>query len=494
MQGALPPGWVWTTLGAVANTTSGGTPSRKQDEYYGGDIPWIKSGELRDGLINEAEEFITQAGLDSSNAKLIPAGTTLVALYGATVGRTGILNIDAATNQAICAVFPINRSFDAKYMRYWLQYQRPVLVAKSSGGAQPNISQGIVRAHPFPLAPHNEQRRIVAKIEELLTRLDAGVAALKRAQANLKRYKASVLKAACEGKLVPTEAELARAEGRTYEPADELLKHILAERCSKWEADLRAKGKDPSKVKYIEPQPPDTSGLPELPEGWCWASADQLISSIRSGSNAVPQDIPTTYPILRSSSVRSGQIDYADIRYVQAQDSTNRANFLQKDNLLFTRLSGSIDYVGNCALVKFARAANIQYPDRIFCATLADSSLGMFMETWFMTPSVRKKMTASAKSTAGHQRISMGAVTEQAIPIPPFAEQRRIDASTERRLSVISEVEVAIATNIVRAERLRQSILRRAFSGKLVPQDPSDEPASALLERIKPDRIPQSKL
>jgi type I restriction enzyme S subunit len=100
-------------------------------------------------------------------------------------------------------------------------------------------------------------------------------------------------------------------------------------------------------------------------------------------------------------------------------------------------------------------------------------------------------MTASAKSTAGHQRISMGAVTEQAIPIPPFAEQRRIDASTERRLSVISEVEVAIATNIVRAERLRQSILRRAFSGKLVSQDPSDEPAGALLERIRNTSAPQ---
>src|SRR6266498_1038405 len=103
----LPSSWIWTTIGAIATTTSGGTPSRQHSEYYGGTIPWVKSGELKDGLITMAEETISDIGLNKSNAKLFPAGTTLVALYGATVGRTGILGIDAATNQAVCAIFPI---------------------------------------------------------------------------------------------------------------------------------------------------------------------------------------------------------------------------------------------------------------------------------------------------------------------------------------------------------------------------------------------------
>src|SRR5262249_38956345 len=137
-----------------------------------------------------------------------------------------------------------------------------------------------------------EQDRIVAEIEKELTRLDDAVAALKRARANLKRYRTSVLKAACEGRLVPTEAELARKEGRDYEPASELLKFILAQRCAKWEAaqlqKLVAAGKQPNndewKNKYKEPEPPDVADITRIPEGWAVTSMDQLTTSITSGS------------------------------------------------------------------------------------------------------------------------------------------------------------------------------------------------------------------
>ena len=118
---------------------------------------------------------------------------------------------------------------------------------------------------PLALPPFQEQHRIVAAVEAQFTRLDAAVAALKRAQANLRRYKASVLKAACEGRLVPTEAELARAEGRDYEPADVLLQRILSERRERWEKEKPGK-------RYMEPAPPETADLPELPEGWVWAT------------------------------------------------------------------------------------------------------------------------------------------------------------------------------------------------------------------------------
>jgi type I restriction enzyme S subunit len=178
-------------------------------------IPWVKSGELNDGVVRRSEETITQSGLQNSSAKIFPAGTVCVALYGATVGRVGILEDDAATNQAVCGIQP-KKSIDHQYLFYFLQSQRPNFIRQSQGGAQPNISQEIVRSTSVPISPHPEQVRIVAEIEKQFSRLDAATAALKRVQANLKRYRAAVLKTACEGRLVPTEAELAREEGSEY--------------------------------------------------------------------------------------------------------------------------------------------------------------------------------------------------------------------------------------------------------------------------------------
>ena len=144
---------------------------------------------------------------------------------------------------------------------------------------------------PRPLA---EQRRIVAEIEKQFTRLDASVAALKRVQVNLKRYRASVLKAACEGKLVPTEAELAQSEGRDYEPADRLLERILSERRARWDSQEKRRG------KYKEPVTPDTSDLPELPKGWVWATVDQLIvDSPQNGIYKPKSQYGDGVPVLR---------------------------------------------------------------------------------------------------------------------------------------------------------------------------------------------------
>ena len=148
--------------------------------------------------------------------------------------------------------------------------------------AIPGLSRPDYEAIQVPLPPLAEQRRIVAEIEKQFTRLDASVAALRRTQANLKRYRASVLRAACSGELAPTEAELARAEGREYEPADVLLERILVERRAHWEAQEKRRG------KYKEPSTPDTSDLPTLPEGWTWATVSQVGSSSRpiAGQNA----------------------------------------------------------------------------------------------------------------------------------------------------------------------------------------------------------------
>ena len=157
-------------------------------------------------------------------------------------------------------------------------------------------------------------------------------------------------------------------------------------------------------------------------------------------------------------------------------------------DLLFTRLSGSVDYVGNCVLLRFQPDKHIFFSDRVFRAKPVHQKYAPYIELYFASPSARKRIEAQAKSTAGHQRISTGDVTDLCIPLPPIAEQERIFAEVERRLSIVDEVEATVAADLKRAERLRQAILQRAFSGKLVPQDPADEPASILIERIRAER------
>ena len=339
-------------------------------------------------------------------------------------------------------------------------------------------------AFPVVIPPLPEQRRIVAKIEELFTHLDAGVAGLKRAKALLKRYRASVLKAACEGRLVPTEAELARQEGRSYEPAAVLLERILKERRKKWEEN----GK---KGKYKEPVAVDAIGLPELPEGWVWTAIGQLTLSLESGNPATAADLASTRPVLRSSAVRQGRIDFADSRFLPEEAPRQDAPYLRPGDLLFTRLSGSLEYVGNCAVVPELCGRLLEFPDRIFRGVCSQLVLPHWVQHCAGETGLRKPLEQTARSTAGHQRISLSDLKAFRLPLPPLAEQHRIVAEVERLLSLADNLDAMLTKHLTQSDRLRQSILKRAFEGKLVPQDPTDEPASVLLERIRKEREAQ---
>ncbi len=158
-------------LGDLCKTTSGGTLSRGQAEFFTGNIPWIKSGELNDSLVSSAEECISDAAVRESSTKALPAGTLIVALYGATVGKTGVLAMNAATNQAICAVFP-GELLTRDYVWWFLRYMRPFYLQVSKGGAQPNISQKVIRDTLIPVPPLSDQHRIVARVEELAARIE----------------------------------------------------------------------------------------------------------------------------------------------------------------------------------------------------------------------------------------------------------------------------------------------------------------------------------
>lgn len=194
-------GWVNVKLGNVGIWCSGGTPSRRNPDYFGQGIPWIKSGDLPDGLILNTEEQITKSGLNNSSAKLLPTGTISIALYGATIGKLGVMTFPAATNQACANVVAHSMLIEPRFLFFYLLSERKTLIEKGQGGAQPNISQEIVKSHPIPLPPLNEQRRIVAKLEKLLSRVDAAQARLATVPRIIKRFRQSVLAAACSGKL-----------------------------------------------------------------------------------------------------------------------------------------------------------------------------------------------------------------------------------------------------------------------------------------------------
>lgn len=196
----VPENWVWVRLESVASWGSGGTPSRKHEEYYNGDILWIKTGELNNGWIYDTEEKITDEGLKKSSAKLFPPYSVLIAMYGATIGKVAILGVPATTNQA-CACAVCNQSLLYMYLFYYCISQKNVFIEKGKGGAQPNISQIILKQHPVPLPPLSEQQRIVERIEELFAKLDEAKERLQEVADSFAVRKAAILHKAFTGEL-----------------------------------------------------------------------------------------------------------------------------------------------------------------------------------------------------------------------------------------------------------------------------------------------------
>lgn len=202
----VPENWVWVRLESVASWGSGGTPSRKHEEYYNGDILWIKTGELNNGWIYDTEEKITDEGLKKSSAKLFLPYSVLIAMYGATIGKVAILGVPATTNQA-CACAVCNQSLLYMYLFYYCISQKNVFIEKGKGGAQPNISQIILKQHPIPLPPLSEQQRIVERIEELFAKLDETKERLQEVADSFAVRKAAILHKAFTGELIGKKIE-----------------------------------------------------------------------------------------------------------------------------------------------------------------------------------------------------------------------------------------------------------------------------------------------
>jgi type I restriction enzyme S subunit len=399
--------------------------------------------------------------------------------------RTYLRNIapvpDAHDGQIASTGFSVLRAGPCVLPGYVLYYSLTdqfvdTLTKLQRGTSYPAVTDGEVRARPFPVAPLPEQQRIVEAIDTQFTRMDAAVAALERAQANLKRYRASVLKAACEGRLVPTEAELARAEGRDYEPADQLLQRILAERRANWEEEHPGK-------KYKEPAPPDTADLPELPEGWVWCRLEQIAEVVR-GASPRPKGDPRYFggpiPWIKISDITKEPGVYLT-RTAEGvtEEGAKKSRHLPAGTLILSN-SGTVCVPRILAIDGCVHDGFVAFPD------LTQQIDILYLLYHF--DCIRPRVIQANRQGMTQVNLNTTIVRDLAIALPSLTEQHRIVAEVERRLSLIDALEREVGASLARAARLRQSILKRAFEGRLVEQDPNDEPASVLLERIKAQR------
>jgi len=482
----LPRGWVWTTLGEVGVVSSGGTPSTADPANFDGDIPWLTPADLsafHGKVVFGGRRTLSQKGLNQSSAKLLPAGTILFSSR-APVGYVAIAGKALATNQGFKNLTPHGGVYN-EFVFYYLKANRKLAENWASGTTFLELSASRFAQLPMPLPPTAEQRRIVAKIEELFTQLDAGVEALRQAQAQLKRYRQAVLKAAFEGRLTE---EWRRAH--PLESASTLLGQSGQQR---WRpaapAEGGAGGYDGAggEVALVS-----QTRLPALPPGWGWIPFGRLLSELRNGFFAgAPADEPPGMPILRISAVRPLQVNLESPRYVR-DVAAKASHYLLKDgDLLFTRYNGSLEFVGACGMVRGLRRPMI-YPDKLIRARLLEGVLPDYIELYFAAAVPRGIIEKKAKSTAGQHGIAGSELRSVPVALAPPAEQDQVVSRAQALLSVADQVEAAIEQGLKRAERLRQAILKRAFEGKLVPQDPSDEPAEVLLERIRAERYARS--
>ncbi len=413
---------------------------------------------------------------------------------------------------------------DAKYVYYYVSsqgFRREAEHNMSGAVGQRRVTTPYLSACEVPLPPTNEQHRIVSKIEELFSELDKGIENLKAARAQLKVYRQALLKHAFEGKL--TAQWRAEHQGK-LETADALQKRIQQARAQRYQQQLADwENKSPSipllqrgktsssaassipplkkggrgdlKPKAPKPLPPLTTEelaeLPELPEEWGWLKYGDLCSIVRNGISAKPEGDSGT-PIFRISAVRPLFFDMVDIRFIDNATGEFDAYYLERGDLVFTRYNGSRRYVGVCA--EYRSDEKRLFPDKLVQTRVFSKHMSTsYLEKALNSGASRKFVESKIRTTAGQSGVSGDDIKNIPVPFCSTDEQIQIFEELESKLSEVDQLDQTLTTSLQQAEALRQSILKKAFSGQLVPQDPHDEPASVLLARIKVERAAVAK-
>lgn len=429
----------------------------------------------------------------------VSSGDVLLTIVG-TIGRTAVVPQkiqEFALQRSVAVLKPLG--VDSRYLAYLLSAPETQqwLQDNAKGTAQKGVYLKTLGSLPIKVAPKNEQTRIVAKLEELLTDLDAGGGELKAAQKKLAQYRQSLLKAAVEGALT---AEW-RAKNTPAETGAQLLQRILTERRVRWEAKQFAKfveqGKTPPKdwqKKYPEPVLPDTSSLPELPEGWVWASVDMLgeiASGVAKGTKRKDSIGVREVPYLRVANVQRGFLDLSEVKTILATEKDIKELTLQAGDILFNE-GGDRDKLGR-GWVWRDEVENCIHQNHVFrmrpflpevLPELVSHHGNTFGKTWFQS---------AGKQTTNLASINMRMLRMFPVPLGPADEQRELLNQLDLQIEQLDRQEKAVELGLKQSTAQRQNILRAAFAGELVPQNPNDEPASVLLERIRAERAERAK-
>ena len=393
-------------MGEIAEVISGGTPRTSDaSNFEAGDIPWLTPADLSgytEKYVTRGARSITTKGLASSSAKLVPTGSVLFTSR-APIGYVAIAKNPIATNQGF-KNFVLKDGVLPEYVYWWLKGAKQAAEKLASGTTFLEISGTNAKKLPIPIVGLERQKEIVAEIEKQFSRLDEAVANLKRVKANLKRYKAAVLKAAVEGRLVPTDGN------------------------------------------------------------WKAVALGDIALSIRNGYSSKP-DAESGTPILRISAVRPMALDVADVRYLSGNPKEYGSFLISPGDVLFTRYNGNRDYVGVCACVP-ADIAPTVHPDKLIRVRVPTSTvLPEYLVIAASTGSTRAFLESKIRTTAGQSGISGGDLKALPLELPSVAEQRRIVEKVEQHLSLIRGVETEIDINLQRGVALKQSILNNAFRG-----------------------------
>ncbi|MDE2692518.1 MAG: hypothetical protein OXI49_18645 [Acidobacteriota bacterium] len=490
----VPESWAEVALGKMFDPGRGRTviPSRQPEtrfELYS--VPSFAEG---------SPERLAGDEIGSSKQAVVP-GTVLACRINPRINRVWLVRPATGDPQIASSewfALPPVEGLLPRYVRYALQAPevRAFLTSNVSGvgGSLMRVRVAAFWRTPLVLAPTREQHRIVARIEALFSELDDGVTALKRAEANLERYRASVLKAAVEGRLT----EQWRSDNPPNQTGEELLRRILGERRKRWEeaqlAAFAAKGRQPPrnwKSRYREPLAPDTSDLPALPEGWCWATVDQ-VGQVIGGltKNQARAELPASYPYLRVANVYADELRLEDVKTIGVSESELERVLLRAGDLMVVEGNGSPSQIGRVAEWngELTTCCHQNHLIKVRCDR-GRACLPRWLLSWLLSPIGRRTVLDKASSTSGLYTLSLSKVRALPLPLAPYREQveavKLADLLRETGRLARRRVQAGID---VQSAALRQSILKRAFEGRLVPQDPDDEPAAVLLERIRAAR------
>jgi type I restriction enzyme, S subunit len=479
----LPRGWRLAALPdlvAIDGVLTDGDWVESVDQDPNGEVRLTQLADVGDGVFRDrSDRYMTRSKAAELRCTFLEKGDVMIARMPDPLGRACLFpgsKQPCVTVVDVCIVRPGSAPVHTPWLMHFINAPqfRAEVASLQAGSTRKRISKANLSTIALPVPPPAEQREIAAAIESHSSRLDTATATLERVQRNLERYRASVLKAAVEGRLVPTEAELAKKECRSYEPASVLLKRILAERRRRWEeaelAKLKANGKPPRddrwKSRYEEPAAPDTDGLPHLPEGWCWASCDQLLERLLTGpfGSALHKAdyVSGGTPVINPQHLQGFRIEPSERVAVSSLTVARLAAFrLDPGDIVLGRRG----QMGRCGVVG----------DRESGWLLGTGSLALKPSTgvassylaWAIRSprSVRTLEGESVGTTMNNlnQQVLLGLL----IALPPAAEQARIVLAIEQHYSVIDSLDQAASHERISLARLRQSILKWAFEGRL---------------------------